>query len=117
MRVITREPSPLSSSERIQLGDVGYIHTGGFYLLFSAGRPLGERKLGTDVPLTFKQLHVGKTVERAPLAAGCLCTDGVRATQISPATTLSPPLTSPTTSTFLSRVPPPYVHSVIRLPL
>ena len=110
--MITREPSPLSSSERIQLGDVGYICTGGFYLLFSACRPLGERKLGTDVPLTFKQLHVGKIVERAPLAAGCHCTDGVQATGVSPAIPPPPPLTS-SSSTSPSPVPTPHVHSVI----
>ena len=102
----TREPSPLSSFKSIQIGDVGYIRTGCFHPLFSAGCPLGERKLGTDVPQTFKQLQVGVIVERAPLAPGCLCTDGVRATQVGPVPPTSPAWTSP------SSVPPPYVHSV-----
>ena len=111
MCVTAREPSPLSSSKRIQLGDVGYIHKGGFHLLFSAGHPLGERKLGTNVPLDFKQLHVGDIVERAPLAAGCLCTDGVQATQFSPATPPSPLPTS-ITSISPSLLPPPYVDRI-----
>ena len=99
-----REPSPPSSFKRIQIGDVGYIRTGCFHPLFSAGCPLGERELGTDVPRNFKLLHIGETVERAPLAPGCLCTEGVRA--VGPA----PP--SSTASTSSPPIPPPYVQSV-----
>ena len=111
MCVATREPSPLSSSKRIQLGDVGYIHEGGFHLLFSAGHSSGEGTSGTDLPLNFKQLPIGDIVERAPLAAGCLCTDGVRATQFSPATPPSQLSASPT-SKSPSPVPPSYVDPV-----
>jgi len=59
--VTTREPAPLDYFERIRPGDVGYIRRGRFNLLFSAGSPLGERRLGVDVPHTFKQLHQEKT--------------------------------------------------------
>ena len=111
MRVITREPSSLSSPERIRLGDVGYICTGGFYRLFSAGCSLGGRILGRDVPLNFKKLQVGHIVERAPLTAGHRYTDGVRATEVTPVAPTSPPLTSPTSASS-SPAPPSYVHSV-----
>ena len=83
---VFREPAPLSYFTRVQPGDVGYIRTGCFHLLFSAGRPLG----GVDVPPTFKQLEVGEIVERAPLAAGYLCTSGVQATRLRFAHSQSP---------------------------
>ena len=37
---------------------MGFIRRGKFYLLFSASSPLGDRKLGDDVPHTFEQLNV-----------------------------------------------------------
>ena len=74
----TSEPAPLPYFERIQLGDVGYIVGGCFHLLFSAGRPLGERELGADVPRTFKQLFVGPTFNTQPRSPGCLSTNTVR---------------------------------------
>ena len=100
MHAITREPAPLSYFKYIQPGDVGYIRTGGFHLLFSAGLPLGQRKLGVDVPLTFKQLDVGPIVNRQPRLPGYLSTNNVRATRAhltSPASPsqASPPLPSP----------------------
>lgn len=104
-RVITREPTPISDSKLIRPGDVGYVRTGCFHLLFSAGLPLGERKLGLDVPRTFKQLDVGKIVKRAPLEAGTLCTDGVK-TQVS----LTPPQSPPPMSSLPASSA--YVYSV-----
>jgi len=59
-----REPSPIYSYRRVSLGDVGYIREGRFHLLFSAGIPLGERELGTDVPLTFEPLDTGPILRR-----------------------------------------------------
>ena len=41
-------------------------------MLFSAGLPLGERKLGDDVPSTFAQLEVGTTEAREPRDPGCI---------------------------------------------
>lgn len=60
---------------------MGFIRDGQFHLLFSAASPLGQRRLGIDVPLTFQQLDVGDPVsdEREP---GCLHTPTVR--QIGP---------------------------------
>lgn len=43
---------------------MGYIHEGRFYLLFSAGIPLGSRTLGVDVPHTFEPLDKGPIVEK-----------------------------------------------------
>ena len=40
--------------------------------MFSAALPLGERKLGEDVPITFKQLDVGTTEEGEPRDPGCV---------------------------------------------
>ncbi|KAF9785317.1 hypothetical protein BJ322DRAFT_824180 [Thelephora terrestris] len=91
------DPSPVADSERIEPGDVGYIRTGCFHLLFSAGLPLGERRLGSDVPRTFKRLDVGKIVKGAPLAAGALCTKDVRETRVhsTPSEVSSTPASSP----------------------
>jgi len=98
MHGITREPAPLPYSARIRPGDVGYIRTGCFRLLFSAGCPLGERKLGVDVPSTFEQLEVGPIINRQPRPPGYLSTNNVRATRVhfaAPVPPLSPsqPLT------------------------
>jgi hypothetical protein len=46
--------------------------------LFSAGSPLGERRLGEDVPTTFEELTVGTLVRDQPRIPGCLRTDTVR---------------------------------------
>ena len=78
MHVTVREPAPIHSFQRIQLGDVGYVRRGHFHLLFSAGLPLGERKLGTDVPTTFKPLYVGPIVYSQPRLPGYLSTSTVR---------------------------------------
>lgn len=64
--------------ERIKLEDVGFIRRGHFNLLFSAGCPLGERRLGIDVPLTFEELDVGVPVFCQHRPPGCLGTDTVR---------------------------------------
>lgn len=73
--VTTREPH----SERVQIGDVAYIHEGRLNLLFSAGCPQGRRRLGVDVPDTFQQLNIDEIDEFDPLGAGYFCTNGVRA--------------------------------------
>lgn len=111
MCAIAREPSPDTDYKRIQPADVGYIRTGCFNFLFSAGLPLGERERGTDVPQTFKQLVVGKIIQRAPLPAGALCTNGVRATRLLLSPSQSPSSQSPT-STSLPSLSPPYVRSI-----
>ena len=72
-----REPSP-TNYERIKIGDVGFIRQGRFYLLFSAGSPLGERQLGEDVPVTFRPLDVGRLVRGQPLPPGCFRSYTVR---------------------------------------
>ena len=78
MHTTTREPAPIHSFKRVQLGDVGYVRRGRFHLLFSAGRPLGERRLGVDVPLTFEPLNVGPIIYSQPRLPGYLCTKTVR---------------------------------------
>lgn len=91
-------PAPVSDSELIRPGDVGYVRAGCFHLLFHAGLLLGERKRGADVPRNFKQLHVGKIVEHVvPLGADPLCTSGVRI--IDPLPSSQPPPSTPSTST------------------
>ena len=68
----TREPTPTHSFKRVKLGDVGYLRRGRFHLLFSAGCPLGDRRLGVDVPATFIPLNVGPIVYSQPRPPGCL---------------------------------------------
>lgn len=75
-----REPAPIYSYDRVRLGDVGYIRSGRFHLLFSAGYPLGERRLGTDVPPTFEPLDVGPIIPSQPRLPGCLRTSSVKET-------------------------------------
>ncbi|KAF9785292.1 hypothetical protein BJ322DRAFT_1108747 [Thelephora terrestris] len=99
------EPTPRSQSKRIQVGDVGFIREGCFYLLFSAGSPLGARELGVDVPSTFKQLKIREIDGGDPLESGCLCTNGVRATSssprvTSPGSTFTPPAAPTSESAF-----------------
>ena len=107
----TREPAPLSYFRRIQPGDVGYIRTGCFHLLFSAGCPLGERERGVDVPSTFKQLEIGPILNRQPRAPGCLPTNNVRASRVRLRRVTSPPSTvQPSSSSF------PYVRSNASIP-
>jgi len=53
-----REPAPIHSYERVELGNVGYIRRGHFHLLFSAGCPLGTRRPGRQ-----RSLHL-RTVVR-----------------------------------------------------
>ena len=77
-----REPAPLNYFRRIQLGDVGYVRRGCFHLLFSAGVPLGERRLGVDVPPTFEPLAVGPIITPQPRLPGCLSTNTVRETGV-----------------------------------
>jgi hypothetical protein len=45
--------------------------------MFSAGSPLGERRRGEDVPMTFEPLKVGDLVRGKPRIPGCLRTDTV----------------------------------------
>ena len=102
-RLNTRGPAPLSYFKRVQPGDVGYVRTGCFHLLFSAGSPLAERKPGVDVPLTFKQLDIGPIMNHQPWLPGCLVADNARSTQ--------PRLTSSSPSP-----PVPYVCSLTSIP-
>ena len=76
--MVSREPAPTQSYERISFGDVGFIRKGQFNLLFSAGCPLGERRLGIDVPLTFEELDIGIPVFFQPRQPGCIGTNTVR---------------------------------------
>jgi len=73
-----REPAPASSYTRVNIGDVGFLRYGKFYLLFSAGSPLGNRRLGEDVPATFEQLDVGTPALLEPRPPGCLHTSTIR---------------------------------------
>ena len=73
----SREPAPVDDA-CVAIGDVGFIREGRFYLLFSAGSPLGERRLGEDVPTTFEQLKVGPPTRAQPRQPGHLCTATVR---------------------------------------
>lgn|ERR1700753_487605 len=72
-----REPAPTNYT-RVRIGDVGFIRRGQFHLLFSAGSPLGERRLGIDVPDTFEELKVGSPAFSQPRLPTCLRTDTVR---------------------------------------
>ncbi|KAF9647851.1 hypothetical protein BDM02DRAFT_3116313 [Thelephora ganbajun] len=74
----SREPAPTSDYTRIKIGDVGFIRRGQFYLIFSAGSPLGLRQLGVDVPITFEQLDVETRASGQPRPPGCLRTPTVR---------------------------------------
>ena len=57
---------------------MGFTRWGKFFLLFSAGSPLGDRKLGVDVPATFEPLDVG-TLCHGPLRQpGIVCSETVR---------------------------------------
>ena len=89
---ISREPAPTDKYDRVNIGDVGFIRWGQFHLLFSAGSPLGERRLGEDVPVTFEPLAVGEVARRQPRLPCCLRTDTVRQVGASIGTTLSPNL-------------------------
>jgi len=73
-----REPGPIYSYRRVRPGDVGYTRRGRFHLLFSAGVPLGSRKLGTDVPSTFEPLDIGPIISGEIRSPGYLRTDTVR---------------------------------------
>ena len=88
--VTIREPAPIHSFKRIQLGDVGYVRRGRFHLLFSAGCPLGQRQLGIDVPLTFKPLNVGPVVRGQPRLPGHISTNTVRETGVGLGASMSP---------------------------
>jgi len=110
MHVTTRDPTPLSYFTRIRLGDVGFIRRGRFHLLFSAGCPLGERRLGVDVPLTFKPLDVGLILPAQSRPPGYLSTNGVRGNRVRLVPPTSPPPASPPPP---STSPVPYVRSVI----
>jgi hypothetical protein len=90
MHATVREPAPTRSFKRIQLGDVGYIRRGRFHLLFSAGCPLGERRLGVDVPPAFQQLDVGPADYSQPRRPGCLSTSTVREAGVDFGASLSP---------------------------
>lgn len=81
MCATAREPAPLNYFKRVQLGDVGYVRKGCFHLLFSAGKPLGERQLGVDVPLTFQPLDVGPIINPQPRLPGCLSTNTIQETR------------------------------------
>lgn len=89
---------------RINIGDVGFIRGGQFHLLFSAGCPLGDRRLGEDVPNTFEELYVGTPVFSQPRLPGCLRTDtaGLGATVSAALCVLSLFLSS----TYLTNVSP-----------
>lgn len=72
------EPSPTNNHTSISVGDVAFLRRGQLFLLFHAATPLGERRLGEDVPDTFEQLETGPpkvTLARQP---DCLSTSSVR---------------------------------------
>ena len=69
---------------------MGYVRRGRFYLLFSAGFPLGERQLGVDVPLTFEPLDVGTIDQTQPRLPGYLSTSTVRETGVGLGVSIGP---------------------------
>ena len=74
---ISREPNP-AHDKRIRIGDVGFIRRGKFHLMFHAGPSLTRtRRLGHDVPSTFKPLTIGDTIFCEPRPPDCLCTEVV----------------------------------------
>jgi len=73
-----RNPSPRDDRIPIGIGDVGFIRDGRFTLSFSAGSPLGQRKLGDQVPPTFKPFNVETPVSLEPRPPGCLHTTTIR---------------------------------------
>jgi hypothetical protein len=73
-----REPAPTDNNQHVRPGDVGFIRCGRFHLLFSAGCPLGNRQLGSDVPTTFEELTIGTPAFDQPQPPGCLRTETVR---------------------------------------
>ena len=83
----SREPAPTNRYNRISIGDVGFVRWGQFHLLFSAGRPLGERQLGIDVPSTFEELYVGDSGFRQPLDPRPLKTDTVQKMKVTASAT------------------------------
>ena len=77
--ISSRDPSPTQDYARVKIGDVGFVHRGQFYLIFSAGSQLGERRLlGRDVPDTFEPLNVRTPVSGEPRKPDCLRTPTVR---------------------------------------
>ena len=72
----SRQPAPLYSYQKIKIGDIGYIRQGRFHLLFSAAMPLGNRRLGEDVPSNFEPLDPGPiVVSDQPRRPGALHAD------------------------------------------
>ena len=88
----SREPSPTTRYPRINVGDVGFIRRGKFHLLFSAGTPSGDRRLGDDVPTTFEPVGVGVLDLSQPRQPGCLRTSTVRQVGVGLGATASPSL-------------------------
>ena len=78
---------------------MGYVRRGCFNLLFSAGCSLDGRRLGVDVPHTFKQLDIGPIFNTQPRLPGSLFTNAVRET-----------------TTRGLRGPAPYVRFVVSIP-
>jgi len=98
----SREPGPTQNNTRISIGDVGFLRSGRFHLLFSAGSPLGERQPGVDVPTTFEQLDVGTPISGEPRPPGCLHTSTIQQVGAGPVDAgftplYVPPLGSPST--------------------
>ena len=57
---------------------MGYIRCGRLHLLFSAGCPLGLRRLGDDVPETFEPLDIGPVTLGEPRLPGHFGTSTVK---------------------------------------
>ena len=47
-------PEPDRSVSEVEIGDVGYLHEGGFYQLFNSMKAKGERQVHHGVPLGFE---------------------------------------------------------------
>ncbi|KAL4248782.1 hypothetical protein ABKN59_008349 [Abortiporus biennis] len=73
------QPAPiLHSYKRVKIGDVGYMRGGCFHLLFSAGCPLGSRRVGVDVPVGFVPLNASPVVKLQPRKPGPVKTSSLR---------------------------------------
>ena len=70
----SRQPSPTRTYERVNIGDVGFIREGRFYLLFSAIHSRRKQR-GRKLPDSFEKMQWDKNTDTAPYEfrdPGCL---------------------------------------------
>jgi hypothetical protein len=74
------EPRPTNPNRPVQVGDVGFIHEGRFYRLFSALLPAGDSSQEFGVPEYHERLvpTLGDHVATVPLGCNNYCSLGVK---------------------------------------